>query len=83
MNFISMLERGLSKIPFTKIPQIADAYGLPASFCSVMVKELYPDQWQVIMAINERLHDAHISGDELERNMDETYMTKLKEFRIE
>ena len=46
-NFISMLERGRSKIPMAKIPDLVSALGLPNEFEAVLFKELYPDEWHL------------------------------------
>jgi transcriptional regulator with XRE-family HTH domain len=82
-NFVSMLERGLSKIPFTTIPRIVEAYGLPAEFSAVMVKELYPEQWEVLKEINRTLYSTLILTSLLDEQIDAIRRLKLGEFGIE
>ena len=46
-NFICMLEKGKSKIPSSKIPELVRVLRLPSEFEAVLFKELYPDTWRV------------------------------------
>jgi transcriptional regulator with XRE-family HTH domain len=48
VNFMSMLETGVSAIPLLRIPDIVQAYELPRFVGLAMLHELHPDAWNVV-----------------------------------
>ena len=84
VNFISMLERGGSNIPFAKIPEIVTAYNLPPIFLLIILRECYRESWQVMSAINSALPGAFAATrEDREKMIDEAYTASLREYRIE
>jgi transcriptional regulator with XRE-family HTH domain len=83
LNFICMIENGASQIPFSKIPEIVAAYKLPPIFLLIIMRERHPEAWQVMSAINIALPEVLTSDKkDVERLLDEVYVTALVDYRI-
>ncbi len=71
MNFISMIENGVSKIPVNKIMEFVKAYQLPPFFGYVIIREVYGDIWKAMIEtekINPQLKG--LSFKELDKKID-------------
>ena len=51
INFISMIESGRSNPPLARLADIARAYGMDADFVPVMLREIYPETWEIIKSL--------------------------------
>jgi DNA-binding XRE family transcriptional regulator len=83
-NYISMLESGSSKIPLTKIPQISRKYCLDNIYMVIMMRELYPEMWNLIKEIMQNVPelDAMVKEKKKEDEFCNVYERALKDLRI-
>ena len=84
INFISMIESGRSNPPLARAIDICNAYELPYEFVPLMVRELYPDTWQVILAILNQGKEffANKTPAQLEKALDKQKQQWLKDYHI-
>jgi len=80
-NYVSMLESGSSKIPFTKITKITKAYCLDRLYIIIMISQLYPEYWRLINELIRTVPelDAIIHGKTM-KEVDKMYDEALKEY---
>jgi transcriptional regulator with XRE-family HTH domain len=83
INFISMIERGGSRLPFEKLPDNARVYKMENHFLLIMIKNLYPGVWNVYKFIREKckdiLSDSSDSPDEI---LDKMLGEQVKKYHI-
>ena len=84
INFISMIESGRSNPPLARLADIARAYGMDADFVPVMLREIYPETWEIIKSLliqyKEVLLDKGPAA--LEKQMDKSLTKYMKDFGI-
>ena len=84
INFISMIENGVSKIPVNKIMEFVSAYQLPPIFGFVIIREVYGDIWKAMLEtekIDPQLKES--SFDELDKKIGALYKEELKNINEE
>jgi transcriptional regulator with XRE-family HTH domain len=83
INFISMIENGVSKIPVNKIVEFVNAYKLPPFFGFVIIREVYSDIWKAMIE-TEKLNPGlkGLSFKDLDRKTADLYKKELKKYGI-
>ena len=79
INFVSMIENGVSKIPVNKIMEFVNAYQLPPFFGFVIIREVYGDIWRAIMEtekINPQIEE--LSFKKLDKKIGALYKKELE-----
>lgn len=80
-NYVSMLETGSSKIPFTKIPEITRAYCLDRLYIVIIIRQLYPEHWNLIKELMRAVPELDaIVHETLEKDVAEMYDEALDEY---
>lgn len=51
VNYVSIIEKGNSNIPLTKIKDVAAAYQFDPIIANIITKYLNPDNWDLFMAM--------------------------------
>ena len=79
-----MIESGRSNPPLARLADIARAYGMDADFVPVMLREIYPETWEIIKSLliqyKEVLLDKGPAA--LEKQMDKSLTKYMKDFGI-
>ena len=81
INFISMIENGVSKIPVNKIMEFVNAYQLPPFIGFVIIREVYGDIWKAILE-TEKI-DPQLKEDsfkELDKKIGGLFKEELKKY---
>ena len=76
-NFITMIEKGDSRIPFNRIFDIVGAYQLPTDFAFIIIRTLYPDILETTCDLMNRTPKLF---QEIAKNCDEEVEKILKRF---
>jgi transcriptional regulator with XRE-family HTH domain len=83
INFISMIESGVSKIPVGKIVEFVNAYQLPPYFGFVIIREVYGDIWRAMIETEKVTPQfENLSLGELDKKMAALYKKELKKYGI-
>ncbi|MFO7665858.1 MAG: helix-turn-helix transcriptional regulator [Desulfobacterales bacterium] len=83
MNFLSMVENGICKIPANKIMEFVKAYQLPSFFGLVIIREIYGDIWNALIE-TEKINPQSegLSFKELDEKIGALYKKELKKYGI-
>jgi len=84
INFISMIESGRSNPPLARLADIAVAYGMDAEFVPTMLREIYPETWEIIKTLLAQYKDilANKGPVALEKQIDKSLAKYCKEYDI-
>ena len=84
INFISMIESGRSNPPLARLADIVRAYGMEADFVPIMIKEIFPETWDIIKTLLAQYKDVLLDKGPvaLEKQMDKSLAKYMKDFGI-
>ena len=84
INFISMIESGRSNPPLARLADIVVAYGMDAEFVPTMLREIYPETWEIIKTLLTQYKDilANKGPVALEKQIDKSLAKYCKEYDI-
>ncbi|RPJ18033.1 MAG: XRE family transcriptional regulator [Desulfobacteraceae bacterium] len=83
VNFISMIENGVSKIPANKILNFVKAYQLEPFIGFVLIREVYGDIWKAMLDTEKMDHQYEdLSFKKLDKLIKKLYNKELAEYGI-
>jgi len=81
VNFVSMIERGMAKVPADRIKDFARVYMIPQNvFTALILKCSYPETWELIEQYNEASGIASV--EETNKNFNDWWLNQSKKYNL-